>query len=190
MRKNGTHKGFNVSTPPIHAIYASTSGNTELVIERIAETWKQQGLAVELHRAEQTDPEVIKQNSLFLLGTSTWEHGQLNPFFKKLFDALKEIDCINKSAFFVGLGDMRYEPVLFCGGMELLKERWLSRQGVQLSESLKINGEPHSLLPTIVTQWAEQAGALLQKSESMTAAYTTNVTNPHTEIDEEHGQFI
>lgn len=152
-----------VTNSPIHLIYASTSGNTELVVEKVAEVWQSAGQTVELHRAERTSPDAIASNQLFVLATSTWEHGQLNPFFKKLFDALKNIDCSAKKAAFIGCGDMRYEPVLFCGGMETLRERWLTQHGQEAGERLKINGEPHVLLHTTVTSWAQTTLPLLQE---------------------------
>ncbi len=131
------------------------------MVDKIAELWRTAGLTVELHRAERTNPEIVANNQLFLLATSTWEHGQLNPFFKKIFDALKTMDCSGKTAIFVGLGDTRYEPVLFCGGMETLRERWLAQHGSELGDRLKINGEPHALLDTTVTDWAHTMHSLL-----------------------------
>jgi flavodoxin len=144
-----------VPNTPVHIIYASTSGNTQLVVEKVGEVWQATGMEVILHRSENCDPQVIKDNTLFLLATSTWEHGQLNPFFDKIFAALDEIDCTNKSAAFIGLGDKRYEPVLFCGGMQLLREKFLARGGREIGQPLKINGEPHALLETEVTNWAK-----------------------------------
>lgn len=142
-------------TQSVQAIYASTSGNTELVVEAVADRWRAGGLTVELHRAEQTSPVVLTSNSTFLLATSTWEHGNINRFFYTLFDALKSISCAGKRAAFIGLGDTRYEPVLFCGGMEMLRERWLAQQGREIGQRLKINGEPHAFLTTSVAQWAD-----------------------------------
>lgn len=149
-----------MSDQPIHIIYASTSGNTEVVVEKIAQVWQQAGLQVELHRAERTDPTLILQNTTFVLATSTWEHGQLNPFYKKIYDALKTYDCAGKKAAFVGCGDTRYEPVLFCGGMEKLRERWLAQGGQELGSPLKINGEPYAQLDTVVAEWAHTTHAL------------------------------
>lgn len=148
----------------IQVIYASTSGNTEIVVEKVADIWREHGYMVELHRAEKTDPEIINRHSLFLLATSTWEHGQLNPFFKKIFDHLKTVNCSQKTAMFLGCGDTRYEPVLFCGGMETLRERWITQGGQEIGERLKINGEPYAILDTTVTQWAEKIQILLPKA--------------------------
>lgn len=149
----------------LHAIYASTSGNVEIVVEKVAELWRQQGLAVELHRAEQTSPEVIAQADLFLLATSTWEHGVLNPFFQPLHKAMSTMDCHGKKALFIGLGDTRYEPVLFCEGVETLRRTWLAQGGEQLGVTMKVNGEPYHVLNTSVKTWAERMATLITSSQ-------------------------
>lgn len=139
----------------IQLIYASTGGNTEIVMEKVAELLEKRGFAAQLHRAEQTNIAVIQDNQWFIMGTSTWEHGALNPFFRKLVKEFKEESLQGKVAAFVGLGDTRYEPVLFCEGIEKVKRAWESRDGESLGETLKINGEPYGLLDSDVTVWTE-----------------------------------
>ncbi len=139
----------------ITAIYASTSGNTEVVVERVVEIWREQGCQLQLIRAEKASPTDLAQNSYFLLATSTWEHGELNPFFKAFVQELKKTECQDKYAAFIGLGDTRYEPVLFCGGMEKLNKTWLEQQGKEVGTALKINGDPFPLLDTDVVRWSD-----------------------------------
>ena len=139
----------------IHMIYASTSGNVELVMETISDVLQSKGLHTTLSRAERTAPEVITLNDTFILGTSTWEHGKLNPFFAKMYEAMKTIGCRGKQAAFVGLGDRRYEPVLFCEGMEQVRRLWLHQGGKEIGERLRIQGEPYGQLEKIVKPWAE-----------------------------------
>lgn len=139
----------------MHAVYASTSGNVEVVVETVAKLLEASGINVELHRSEQTSIEVFRHNELFLIATSTWEHGVLNPFFQPLHQEMSKEDFAGKKAAFIGLGDTRYEPVLFCQGMEILKQTWTDNQGQQLFHNLKINGEPYHLLDTTVTEWTK-----------------------------------
>lgn len=140
----------------IHAIYASTSGNVEAVVEKVAEIFRSQGLSVELHRAERTDPKIVAQNDLFLFATSTWEHGEINPFFKPLLKALKDISCVGKAAGMIGLGDNRYELVLFNMGIEKVRDAWKEQGGEQLYHTLKLNGDPYEHLEHEVAQWAAE----------------------------------
>jgi flavodoxin len=140
----------------IQAVYASTSGNVEAVVEAVAAILTQAGHQVELHRAEKTSPEIFSQNDVFLLATSTWEHGVLNPFFQPLHKEMSKLNLAGKQAVMLGLGDTRYEPVLFCEGIEILRQTWLKQNGTQLGQTLKINGEPYHLLETTVAAWAKQ----------------------------------
>jgi flavodoxin len=139
----------------IHAIYASTSGNVETVVEKVAELLRAKNIEVELHRAEQTDSSIFNQGEHFFLATSTWEHGVLNPFFQKLHKEMMKLSFSGKTAFFVGLGDTRYEPVRFCEGMDILKTTWLDNGGQEWGHALKINGEPYHQLETTVAKWVE-----------------------------------
>ncbi len=68
------------SSLPIHIIYASTSGNTEFVMDKVADVWRKMGKEVFLHRSEKTDISILNDNKFFLLATSTWDHGTINPF--------------------------------------------------------------------------------------------------------------
>jgi|GEM_PF-1937200 len=143
-------------TSPIQLLYASTSGNTETVMEAVAAQLEQRGVRTHLQRAEQTPIEVVAQNQWFVFGTSTWEHGALNPFFVQLLKGIKTTDCQGKVAAFLGCGDRRYEPVLFCEGIEIVKRVWLAQQGVALGETLKIQGEAYGILDTVVKPWADR----------------------------------
>lgn len=134
-------------------IYASTSGNVEVVCEKVAQVLTENGYAAELHRAEVTEIDIVKDNQLFIFATSTWEHGEINPFFDKLLAAMAETDCAGKRAGYIGLGDFRYEPVLFNVAIDIVKETFEKQGGSQVSKILKINGEPYNLLDTTVKKW-------------------------------------
>lgn len=151
--------------PVVHIIYASTSGNVEIVVETVAKHLREAQLEVELHRAEQTGLEVITNNDTFILATSTWEHGQLNPFFEKLYKELKTQNLQGKRATFVGCGDTRYEPILFNQGIKIIHKAWLAQQGEEFHRQLLINGEPYHVLDTRVAEWAQNLAELL-KAES------------------------
>lgn len=137
----------------INIIYASSSGNTELVLEYVSEVLEKYGYENQLMKSEVTSIDVIKENDLFIFGTSTWEHGEINPLFQNLLNKMNDTDMSNKRAGFVGLGDTRYEPVLFCEGMEIIRKSFIDNGGKQIAESLKIDKEPHEKLDTVVKNW-------------------------------------
>lgn len=86
--------------------------------------------------------------------------GRLIHFFVPLLSEFKKNDLMGKRAAFIGLGDRRYEPVLFCQGMETLKETWLAQHGEIVGEPIKINGEPYGQLEGKVKPWAMHIGSL------------------------------
>jgi flavodoxin len=153
----------------IRIIYASTSGNVESVVEKTSHIWQAHGLRTSLHRAEQSNISLFQNTTHFLLATSTWEHGELNPFFRALLKEMKQTDFTGKSAAFVGLGDTRYEPVYFCQGMETVKNVWERQHGQVIAQPLKINGEPYHLLQSVVKDWAVSVARELVSTEKPVA---------------------
>lgn len=142
--------------PEIHIVYASASGNVEAVCEKINEILSANRIASFLYRAEVTPPEIIEKNNFFIFAASTWEHGVLNPYFKEVLKQIETGNMLKKYAAFVGLGDTRYEPVLFCAGIEELKDKFTRAGGKQVGTTLKINGNPYQVLDSIVADWSEQ----------------------------------
>ena len=140
----------------IDLVYASTSGNVEIVMETVARVLQQNGFEIVLNRAEKTPIETIKKNKYFVFGTSTWDHGQLNPFFQTLYEAIQTVNFQNKEAAFVGLGDRRYEPVLFCEGINKIHGLWSEKGGKKIGTVLKIQGEPYENLDSKVVPWASE----------------------------------
>lgn len=148
----------------VEIIYASTSGNVEAVVEKVSEVLRSEGIESNLHRAEQTSIDVIRNNDLFIFATSTWEHGELNPFFQRVYNELEQEDFSTKRAAFIGLGDYRYEVVWFCKGIDLIRDRFLENGGKQIAGNLKINGEPYDMLDTVVAEWATKLAKIIKSS--------------------------
>lgn len=142
------------ATSPIQLIYASGSGNTEAVFDKVSAVLTEQGLANYLHRAERTPIDLILKSQYFIMGTSTWEHGAINPFFRELRNAMEGQNLAGKYSGFIGLGDTRYEPILFCKGVDTLRQKFLDNGGKEIHEILKINGAPYDLLDSVIKDWA------------------------------------
>lgn len=142
--------------PNIHIIYASASGNVEAVVQKVGTILADNRITAFIHRAEECDIEVLKQNNYFVFATSTWEHGVINPYFDRFLSEMNGIDLKGKYSGFVGLGDTRYEPVHFCKGIEILKDQFLTLGGQQMGTTLKINGNPYSILDSVVADWSSQ----------------------------------
>lgn len=143
----------------ITTVYASTSGNTELVCEYVQSKLIDKEIQNPLLRVEQVSLKVFNQGDVFIFATSTWEHGEVNPYFHDfLLDLDQQSDdfLLGKKIIFIGLGDTRYEPVNFCKGIDIVEEALLSKGASKISNTLKINGHPHDQLDTIVKTWIEK----------------------------------
>ncbi len=99
----------------IHVICASTSGNSEHVVDvvsrRIAAV--RPDLSVEVQRAERAGPDDLRRGDLVILASGTWntggKEGQLNPHMHALLeDRAKGVDLGGKPMTFISLGDERY----------------------------------------------------------------------------------
>jgi flavodoxin I len=140
----------------IHIVYASTTGNTEAVCDKVSELLNNNGFETELHRAEDTEIDLINQNDLFILATSTWGHGLINPFFDNLLEEISKASLVGKKAAFVGLGDSAYEQVYFNKGVDLLRDAFIAAGGAEVASVLKIDGDPFAILDTKVQAWTEK----------------------------------
>ncbi len=150
----------------IQIVYASTSGNVELVCEEISKILSSNSVENQLHRSEVAPIDLITENNMFILATSTWEHGEINPFFARLYNEMKGLDLTGKIAAFVGLGDIRYEPVQFCEGMNILRRSFIEKGGTELFHALRINGDPHDQIENHVKPWINGFMDALGKKDS------------------------
>lgn len=141
----------------IKIIYASLTGNTEIVCEKLSEIMDAADLDSGLFKAEEVHNDIFLQGRDFVLATSTWNNGQLNDMFLDLYDGLLEVDLTGKRFAFIGVGDMSYGEELFCKGIQLIKKRVLESGGQQLQEVLKIDGEFDKEEEQKLTEWAESA---------------------------------
>ncbi len=144
----------------LHIIYASTSGHTEYVVDRLLATVK--GVQAEKQRAELTKPEDLLRGDVLVLASSTWNtggpEGQLNPhMFALLMDRAAQIDLAGKKVAVIGLGDARYH--FTCAAAEHLETFVTSHGGTLIAPTLRIINEPYGQEKT-VEKWA----ATLQKA--------------------------
>lgn len=142
----------------IPIIYGSASGNVEFVCQEVCvflQETEHLGLKPMLYRAEAMPMEVIDKHDQVILAVSTWGHGIPNPYFDEVIKYIGSHDMSGKTASFIGLGDMKYEPVLFCEGINITERAWVESGGQKLGETLKINDLPHDQMH-VVHDWFER----------------------------------
>jgi flavodoxin len=146
--------------PSIRAIYASTSGHTEYVIDRLADFLQQQSPAIVLQkqRAELAEPRDLLDADVIILASGTWNYGgiegQLNTHMHQfLFERAKDVDLQGKRIAVVSLGDDRYYYTTRC------TERFMSflkrSHATMLLTPLIIVNEPYGQEDRI-QKWGEK----------------------------------
>ncbi len=154
-----------VSISQVNVIYASTSGNVELVVQKAAGVLAAAGFMAILQRAEITKPEDLATYDCLLLATSTWDHGEVNPFFQPVLKYISQTDMSKQKAAFIGLGDHRYEQVFVNQGIKTVRYIFEKQGGIAIGETLEIDGDPYPHLQNKVVEWSNQLVELL-KAES------------------------
>lgn len=102
-------------TPYVHVIYASTSGNTEYVVDELAAYLRTRmpDVTVGVQRAERAGPEDLLRGDILILASGTWNtggtEGQLNMHMDALLrDRAAKVDFAGKPVTCISLGDERY----------------------------------------------------------------------------------
>ncbi len=144
----------------LHIIYASTSGNTEYVVDELIEycSKRMPELDIERQRAELAHPKDLLRGDVVILGSGTWNtggsEGQLNMYMHALLhDRAKDLDLGGKPMTFISLGDDRYYFRTRCTEHFLRFQR--EHHGTLFVPPLVIVNEPYEQEERI-HQWAEK----------------------------------
>jgi flavodoxin len=132
----------------LHIIYASTSGNTEYVVDTLVAYLREQSsdLKIEVQRAERADSHDLLRGDAVILGSGTWNtggtEGQLNPhMYALLLERAADVDLGKKPLAFISLGDDRYYYTTRC--TEYFQRFLKTHNGKQLLPPLVIVNEPY-----------------------------------------------
>ncbi|MBI3332328.1 flavodoxin family protein [Candidatus Peregrinibacteria bacterium] len=132
----------------LHIIYASTSGNTEYVVDTLTTFLREQSpdLKIEVQRAERAESLDLLRGDAVILGSGTWNtggtEGQLNPhMYALLLERAADADLHGKPLAFVSLGDDRYYFTTRC--TEHFQRFLRTHNGKQLLPPLVIVNEPY-----------------------------------------------
>lgn len=134
--------------PSLHIIFASTSGNTEHVVDTLIEDLKakQKDLEVTKQRAEEAGPDDLSKGDALVLASSTWNYdaveGYLNMHMRELLDKrCKEVDLAGRPVGLIILGDDRY---YYTGrGTERFMQFLMAHNGKSCTMPLIIINEPY-----------------------------------------------
>ncbi|MCA9370338.1 MAG: flavodoxin family protein [Candidatus Peregrinibacteria bacterium] len=134
--------------PSLHTIYASTSGNTEHVVDVLFDHIQETHPEFELskQRAEEADGKDLLQGDVLLLASSTWNYdaveGYLNMHMRELLEQRAgDIDLAGRPVALVILGDDRY---YYTGrGTERFMQFLMSHNGKSCTMPLIVINDPY-----------------------------------------------
>jgi len=123
-------------------VYGSTSGNTEMVVDKVAAVLAAQGHLATTQRAEKTSVDDLNGYDLYVLACSTYGHGVLQEHFEPFAQALKGADLAGKRFAVIGLGDNLYDAEYNMESAHILEGIIHERGGELLYKSLRLNKSP------------------------------------------------
>ena len=126
----------------ILVLYASTTGNTELMAEAIADHLidHQHEVVIKTFDFDPIDVEEIPEYDAVLVGTHTWDDGSLPYEVEDFYDELEDVDITDKIFAVFGSADSFYES--YGGAIDLIADRVQKLGAKLLPFRLKVDLEP------------------------------------------------
>lgn len=138
-------------------IYGTTSGNTEMVVDWLAQILEKKGHQIQVQRAELSVPQDIMKGEICVFASPTYGHGLLQDdmmgFIKKLRG---DTSLRGKSCAVIGLGQFKYDMEYHVEAAPLLEKAIEELGGKLILPSLRVSGPPVPHLNTYIKAWAEQ----------------------------------
>ncbi|MUK89007.1 flavodoxin [Ornithinibacillus sp. L9] len=123
-------------------LYTSSTGNTE-IMTKVMETYLQERkheVVMKHFEYDRIDVEELLGYDVILVGTYTWDDGEIPYEVEDFYDELDDIDLSGVHCGVFGSGDTFYDE--FCGAVDLMAERLMERGAVVMRERLKVDLEP------------------------------------------------
>ena len=104
----------------IGIFYGSTDGNTERIVNQVAELF---GDDAELVNVNSATGEDMEPYPYLILACPTWEIGQLQEDWDAFIDEIEDVDYSGKKVTYIGLGDADGYPDTFLDALGIIHER-------------------------------------------------------------------
>ena len=144
-------------------IYATVSGNTEMVSELVANFLSEKKVNVILKNVLDVRQKDIKSAQVLVLASPTYGHGELPANMDKFTRTLTEKDLKNKYFAVIGLGDPKYEMQYHLESARILTKILTDLKGEQLLSPLMISGSPVNHINGFISNWSKKFLDLLKK---------------------------
>ena len=120
-------------------VYGSTTGNTELLSDYVADAMRDSGLDVTVRNVTDSDVYDLYGYDIIVLGSSSWGGGELQDDFIDFYDEMEGLFLGGKKAAAFGPGDGSYET--FCKAVDLLENRLKECGADVVTPSLRVDGD-------------------------------------------------
>ena len=102
--------------------YASSTGNTQFIAEQILSFIQQSPIHIVMKDAFDVEADELQDYDGILIGTYTWDGGEVPDEFMDVYEELEAIDLSGKKAFVFGSGDSYYTNT-YGAGLKLFEDQ-------------------------------------------------------------------
>ncbi|MGI6512831.1 MAG: flavodoxin [Syntrophomonadales bacterium] len=134
-------------------VYGSNTGNTESLAGAVAEEL-QSRLDVTVQNVADISPDDILDYDLILLGSSTWNEGELQEDFQDFFEEMDRLDLSGKKVAVFGPGDSSWEE--YCRAVDLLEEKSRELRADLIAPGFKWDGDIDEEAIAEIRKWASK----------------------------------
>ena len=136
-------------------LYASTSGNTELMADAIADHLNLQGhdVVIKSFDFDRIDVEDIPKYDAIFVGTHTWDDGELPYEVEDFYEEIEDVDITGKCFGVFGSADSFYDT--YGLAVDLMADQLKNLGAVVFPERLKVDLTPNDADIIRCQQFAE-----------------------------------
>lgn len=121
-------------------IFGSTTGNTEEIANYVSAGLREAGHEVTQKNVVEATPQELTEYDIVVLGSSTWNEGQLQDDFIPFHEQMTDIDLSDKKAAAFGCGETIYGEY-YCLAVDMLEKK-LKELGAEIKvQSFKVDGD-------------------------------------------------
>ena len=143
-------------------IYATVSGNTELVVEKVTQIFNYQKVSKNLElqitskRVDLANANEILGSDLTILASPTYGQGTVEAHFLPFIKQMNKLELNNSKLAVIGLGSPRFYPEYLTESAGILELEIKKSNGNLMVPSLRIGGEVLKMLDKLVPNWTNK----------------------------------
>jgi len=132
-------------------VYGSNTGNTEILAGAVSEQLKSR-FDVTTKNVVDVRPEDLLKFDLIVMGSSTWNEGELQDDFQDFYEDMGRLNLAGKKVAVFGPGDSSWEE--YCRAVDLLEEKSRQLRADIVASGFKWDGDIDEEAITEIKKWA------------------------------------